>query len=241
MGLSSGNLMTRCPSSWNGKLHDFSKKGEHWVNRSSEILKTSSQGPARIVKRSLCNALLTFVRMVVSSMVGKWLPKIPQSSDFWLRKLFSWRPSHLGDSDNLRFTTRNLFKTLAFKRIRGIVKQPIPFIVKQGPATTGILCGRVSPENGRSTPVSRNRIVHWRCLSDCVKIARSTWYCLVGASMTARRFDSVIRLAAADKGASFGTNPCHCFLRSDTRGLLVPNFQVQSSMTRPLSWESTFN
>ena len=126
MGLSSGNLMTRCPSSWNGKLYDFSKKGEHWVNRSSGILKTSSQGPARIVKRSLCNALLTFVRMVVSSMVGKWLPKIPQSSDFWLRKLFSWRPSHLGDSDNLRFTTRNFFKTLAFKRIREIVKQPIP-------------------------------------------------------------------------------------------------------------------
>lgn len=89
--------------------------------------------------------------------------------------------------------------------------------------------GRISPENGRSTPVSRNRIVHWRCLSGCVKIARSTWSCLVGASMTARRFDSVIRLAAADKGASFGTKTCHCFLRSDKRRLLVPNFQVFES------------
>lgn len=36
----------------------------------------------------------------------------------------------------LRFTTRNLFKISAFKRIRGIVKMPIPFIVEQGPATT---------------------------------------------------------------------------------------------------------
>jgi len=35
-----------------------------------------------------------------------------------------------------RFTTRNLVKTPAFKRIRGIVKLPIPFIIKQGPATT---------------------------------------------------------------------------------------------------------
>lgn len=56
----------------------------------------------------------------------------------------------------------------------------------------------------RQTPVSRNRIVHWRCLSGCVKIARSTWSCLVGASMTARRFDSVIRLAAADTASTRG-------------------------------------
>lgn len=90
----------------------------------------------------------------------------------------------------------------------------------------GTLCGRVSPENGRSTPVSRNRIVHWRCLSGCVKIARSTWSCLVGASMTARRFDSVFGLAAADKGARFETRACHCFLRSDKRRVLVPNSQV---------------
>ena len=89
-----------------------------------------------------------------------------------------------------------------------------------------ILCGRVSPGNDRSTPVSRNRIVHWRYLSGCVKIARSTWCCLVGASMTARRLDSVLELAPADKGARFGPKACHCFLRSDKRRLLVANSQV---------------
>ena len=36
----------------------------------------------------------------------------------------------------LRITAMNLFKTLTFKRIREVVKQPIPFIVKQGPAMT---------------------------------------------------------------------------------------------------------